>query len=126
MKPHFPRKQAGMGAAGWMLVIVVFGSVLTVGLKLVPPFLDHNTMSKVLDAIAAEAGMAGQRDDAIRRMITKRFKINNIRDFKVHEDLDIMRSREGVKIVMDYEIRMNLFRNVDLVASFDKSVELRN
>jgi Domain of unknown function (DUF4845) len=126
MKPHFPRKQAGMGTAGWMLIVVVFGSVMTIGMKLVPPFLDHNTMSNILDGMAEEDGMAQKRDAAIEKLIKKRFKMNNIRDFNVGENLDIKRTRNGVEIVMDYEVRMNLIKNVDLIASFDKSVELRN
>ena len=125
MKRHCPRKQAGMGVTGWLLMIAILGSVMTIGMKLVPPFLDHNTMSKVLDGIAAENGMAMKRDAAIRKLIKKRFKINNIRDFKINEHVAIKRTRNGVEIIMDYEVRMNLFRNVDLVASFDKSVELR-
>ncbi len=126
MKIHFPRKQTGMGAAGWMLMIAVFGSVLTVGFKLVPLYLDHNTMSKILDRLAEEDGVSQKRDGAISKMITKRFKLNNIRDFKVHENVEINRSRDGVEIVMDYEVRMNIAGNVDLIAAFDKSVNLKN
>ncbi len=126
MKPNFPRNQAGMGMAGWMFIVFIFGSVLTVGMKLMPPFLDHNTMSNILDGMAAEDGLARKRDFQIANMIKKRFKMNNIRDFKINENLEIKRTRNGVEIVMDYEVRMNLFRNVDLIASFDKAVELRN
>ena len=125
MKPHFPKKQVGIGLTGWMLMIAIFGSVLTIGMKLVPPFLDHNTMSKVLDGIAEVDGLSQQRDEAIRKMIKTRFKLNNVRDFKVKDNVELKRSKQGVEIVMDYEVRMNLFGNVDLIASFDKSVELR-
>ncbi|MCH7741583.1 MAG: DUF4845 domain-containing protein [Proteobacteria bacterium] len=126
MKPNFPKKQAGMGMAGWMFIVFIFGSVLTVGMKLMPPFLDHNTMSNILDGLAEEDGLAQKRDYQIEAIIKKRFKMNNIRDFKIHENLEIKRTRNGVEIVMDYEVRMNLIKNVDLITSFDKSVELRN
>ena len=126
MKPNFPKIQAGMGMAGWMFIVFIFGSVMTVGMKLAPPFLDHNTMSNILDGMAEENGLAQKRDFQIENIIKKRFKMNNIRDFKIRENLEIRRTRNGVEIVMDYEVRMNLIRNVDLIASFDKSVELRN
>ena len=126
MKPNFPKKQAGMGMAGWMFIVFIFGSVLTVGMKLMPPFLDHNTMSNILDGLAEEDGLAQKRDYQIEAIIKKRFNMNNIRDFKIHENLEIKRTRNGVEIVMDYEVRMNLIKNVDLITSFDKSVELRN
>tara|TARA_B100001964_G_scaffold148807_1_gene163954 strand:+ start:362 stop:742 length:381 start_codon:yes stop_codon:yes gene_type:complete len=126
MKIHFPRKQAGMGAAGWMLMLAVFGSVLTVGLKLVPLYLDHNTMSKILDGLAEEEGVSQKRDGTISKMIQKRFKLNNIRDFKVRDNVEVKRSRDGVDIIMDYEVRLKFAGNVDLIASFDKSVKLKN
>jgi len=126
MKPHFPKKQVGMGMTGWILMVAIFGSVLTIGMKIIPPFIDHNTMSNILDGMAEIDGLSLQRDETIRRMITKRFKMNNVRDFKVHENVELKRSKKGVQVIMDYEVRMNLFRNVDLIASFDKSVELKN
>ena len=126
MKIHFPRKQAGMGAVGWMLMLAVFGSVLTVGLKLVPLYLDHNTMSKILDGLAEEEGVSQKRDGTISKMIQKRFKLNNIRDFKVRDNVEVKRSRDGVDIIMDYEVRLKFAGNVDLIASFDKSVKLKN
>ncbi len=126
MKIHFPRKQAGMGAVGWMLMLAVFGSVLTVGLKLVPLYLDHNIMSKILDGLAEEEGVSQKRDGTISKMIQKRFKLNNIRDFKVRDNVEVKRSRDGVDIIMDYEVRLKFAGNVDLIASFDKSVKLKN
>ena len=126
MKIHFPRKQAGMGAVGWMLMLAVFGSVLTVGLKLVPLYLDHNIMSKILDGLAEEEGVSQKRDGTISKMIQKRFKLNNIRDFKVRDNVEVKRSRDGVDIIMDYEARLKFAGNVDLIASFDKSVKLKN
>ena len=126
MKPHFPKKQVGMGMTGWMLAIAIFGGVLTFGFKIIPPFIDHNTMSKVLDGMAEIDKLSLEGDDKIKRMIRQRFKMNNVRDFDVRENVELKRSKKGVRVVMDYEVRTNLFMNVDLIASFDKSVELRN
>ncbi len=121
-----PKHQAGIGAAGWLFVILVFGSLMSLASTIVPMYLDYNTMSKVLDGMAEEKGLAKKRDATLQKMIVSRFKLNNIRDYKVHEIIDIKRSRDGVELVMDYEVRKNLFRNLDIIASFDKTVELRN
>ena len=111
---------------GWLLLIVVFGMVFTMGMKLVPLYMDHNTMSGVLDGMAEEDGLAGKRKTELHSMILQRFKINNVRDFKVKDNIEIKRTKNGTELVMDYEIRQNLFYNVDLVTYFDKTVELRN
>ena len=126
MKSNFPKKQMGVSGAGLMLLVVVFGSILTVGMKLVPLYLDHNTMSNILDKMALEDGMTAKSDDNIKKTIRSRFKMNNIRDFDVHENVKVNRTRNGVEVIMDYEIRMNLVKNLDMIAAFDKSIELRN
>jgi hypothetical protein len=126
MKPHFPKRQAGMGVGGWLMVLLIIGAVASVASQVVPVYMDHSTMSSILDGMAAENGMGLNRDDAIEKIIKSRFKMNNIRDFPIKENLVINRTSNGVEIVMDYEVRMPLVKNMDLIASFDKTVELRN
>ena len=58
---RLPVRQRGLSSFGWLLTIMVLGSVITVGLKLIPPYIDHHTMSGVLDSMAEESGMANKR-----------------------------------------------------------------
>lgn len=122
----FPRDQKGLGAIGWLFLILLFGGFLTIGAKLFPHYLDYNTMAGVLESIAKIDGMASRRAPDIRDVIAKRFNLNNIRDFPIDENIEIKRSQNGVEIIMAYEVRVPLVSNIDLVASFDKQVELRN
>jgi len=121
-----PNRQRGLSFFGWLLMILVFGSVITMGMKLLPLYLDHNTMSKVLDGMAAEKGLAGKRQYELEDMIKKRFKVNNVRDFNHKDNLVIKRDKSGVEVIIDYEVRIPLIHNVDLIASFDKSVTLKD
>lgn len=116
-----PRYQRGMGFGGWLIIILLFGGVLTVGLKLFPLYLDHSTISDVMHGIANEPAMSGRGDKAIEDMMIKRLKINNVRDFPVRDELKIKRDRSGVTLSIDYEKRIPLIGNVDLVASFEHS-----
>lgn len=121
-----PHKQAGMSVAGWLLTLLIIGIVGTLMGKLVPLYVDHNIMSNVLDGIAAEGGYLLKSDATIRKLITKRFKVNGVRHFNVRDNIKINHTRNGVELVMDYEIRMDLLRNIDMIVSFDKTVELRD
>lgn len=123
---NFPSDQKGMGFAGWMFLILIFGGVLTVGLRLFPHYLDHNTVAGVLDGLAEVDGLGSQPTATIRDRMNKRLNVNNVRDFDIEENIKIERSGTGARIVMDYEIRVPVVYNLDLVASFDKQVELRN
>lgn len=124
----FPRNQRGMGFAGWFFLILIFGGVLTMGLRLFPHYMDHNTISGVLDGLAEIDGLGSQPTATIRERMKKRLNLNNIRDsdFPIDEHIKIERTGKGARIEMDYEVRVPLVRNIDLVASFDKQVELRN
>jgi|APSaa5957512535_1039671.scaffolds.fasta_scaffold146340_2 hypothetical protein len=126
MKPHFPKRQAGMGVGGWLMLLLLIGALATVASQVVPVYMDHNTMSGILDGMAAENGMGQKRDDELRKIVKSRFKMNNIRDFNIKDNLVINRTSNGVEFVMDYEVRMPLVKNMDMIASFDKTVELRN
>ena len=125
-KRQLPMRQEGLSFFGWLLMILVFGSAITMGMKLLPLYLDHNTMSGVLDNMAEESGLAGKRQYELEDMIKKRFKVNNVRDFDHKENLEIKRDKSGVEIILDYEVRIPLVHNVDLIASFDKSVSLKD
>jgi len=123
---NFAQRQKGLGAVGWLFMILVFGGVLTVGTKLFPYYLDNSTMDGILDEMAEIDGLGAKRTSDIKAVLIKRFKINGIRDFPIDKNIDIKRNNEGVQIVMDYKVTIPLVYNVDLLASFHKSVRLRD
>jgi hypothetical protein len=123
---NFAHNQRGLGVAGWLMMILIFGGALTIGLKLFPLYMDHNTMSGVLDGLAEEEGLGAKRISTIRETVLQRFKVNNIRDFDHQNNMEIRRDNNGTLVILDYEVRVPLVHNVDLVASFDKQVRLLN
>jgi len=122
---NFPQKQRGLSFAGWIFLLLIFGSAMTLGLKLVPAYMDHNTMANVLDGIASEDGHALKPISMIQDLVKKRFKLNNIREFDFKENMKVEAGNNGTTITLDYEVRMNVARNLDLIATFNKQVELR-
>ena len=121
-----PFRQRGVGFAGWLILILVFGGLLSVGTKLVPVYMNHNTIAKLIGKLAEENGMAIKTKSEISRIVNNRMKLNNIRDFKIDDHLEINRTKNGTELVLDYEIRVPVVSNLDLIASFNEEVELRN
>jgi hypothetical protein len=70
--------------------------------------------------------MANKRRYELEDMIKKRFRVNNIRDFNHKDNLQVKRGKSGVEVILDYEVRVPLFYNLDLIARFDKSVSFKN
>ncbi len=123
-KMNFPNRQRGMGAAGWLILILVFGSIITAGTKLAPFYLDHNTMSNIMDKMALEDGMKKKPKRQILDTLQNRFKLNNIRNFPLKEKLTIDRTSNGTEVMLKYESRVALVGNVDMIASFEKKIIL--
>jgi hypothetical protein len=121
----FANRQKGLGVGGWLILILLFGGALTIGMKLFPVYMDHNTMEGVLDGLAAEEGHSTKRLNDVQDLITKRFRLNNIRDFDFKNKMKIKREAEGVSVTLSYEERIPLVANVELLATFHKEVLLK-
>ena len=76
--------------------------------------------------MSQENDLALQHDANIREAMRKRLKTNNIRKFNLEEHLEIARDRDGTELVLDYEVRIDLFANLSLIAAFEKKVSLRD
>jgi hypothetical protein len=51
--------------------------------------------------------------------------INNLRDFKIRDIIEIERSRDGTVLKLSYERREHLFLNIDVVIKFNDRFEYR-
>ena len=120
-------KNRQRGSVGGVMVTLLFvTAAFSIGAQLVPLYMDHNTMGTIMEKISQENGMALQSDSAIRETMTKRLRMNNIREFDLKEYLSTDRSKRGTQLVLHYEERIHLVANLDLIATFDKQVPLRD
>ena len=119
------KRQRG-NAGGYILAILLIGGAVTVGTRLGPLYMDHSTMSSIMDKMAEEPGLGVKGDNELRTIMKKRFKLNNIRDFDLNQHVEFERTGRGTDVVMDYEVRLPLIHNVDMIASFNKEVELKD
>jgi len=120
-------KHQQRGSIGSVLVILLLvASAFSVGSRVIPLYLDHNTMGNVMEKMSMENGLALQSEASIRETMRKRLKVNNIRDFDLKENLKIDRSKVGTELILDYEVRVDLVSNLSLIAAFNKQVPLRD
>ena len=118
------RQRGSMG--GIMVILLVVAAVVSVGSRVIPLYLDHNTMGTIMEKMSLENGLALESEGNIRETMRKRLKMNNIRDFDLKEHLKIDRSKVGTELVLDYEVRIDLVSNLSLIAAFNKKVSLRD
>ena len=110
---------------GYILAILLLGGLLTMTSRIVPIYMDHNTINNILDKMQYESGLVGKTDSQLKELMNKRFKLNNLRNFPIHEHIQFKRSSRGISLALNYEVRVPLISNLDLIASFSEEIELR-
>ena len=123
---NLPGKQQGLSTSGWIFLILIIGGLTTLGMKLAPHYMDFNTITTLLDNMSREQGLVDKRASEIKAMITKRLKLNNIRDFGLDEKLTIKRASDRLIIELNYDAKVPIAGNLQLLATFAHKVELRD
>lgn len=116
-------KQRGMTAIGWMLVLGLIAFFTLVTLRLLPMYMEYTKVVSVLESLQNEPGITRKSKAEIRKLIGRRFDVNDVRE--LDPKLASIVQKSGVlTVTMDYERRTSLFGNIDLVAKFNKEVEV--
>lgn len=115
--------QRGMTAIGWLLVMGLIAFFTLITLRLVPLYLEYSKVVSVLESLTNEPGIGIKSRREIISLVSKRFDINDVRD--VSPKLITVSKEKGLtRISIEYERREHLMGNIDVVASFDKAVEV--
>ena len=113
-------KQRGASFLGWVLVLAmisVVGLLTARSCRLTSTFAPSGTLIEALppDQVRTMSKLE------IRDALQKRFLINNIRDMKVADILDIQKKRDGTVLRLNYEVRQHLAYNVSVVVEFNRT-----
>ena len=117
------RRQGGASALVILIMILFFGGLLTLGIKLGPAYLDDKTISEAVASIDGTEGLSNMGPAQIRSLINKRLIVNNVRSLKP-EDITVEKNGDVALITVQYEVRNNLFRNVDTIINFKHEYEM--
>lgn len=121
MKIH---KQRGMSLIGFVVVLSVVIFVSYIGMKIVPLYMEYYSVVTALDGVASERGSARFSQYDLRMKVMNRLYVSYSQNVK-ETDIHITRN-DGVQLRVAYEVRQNVIGNLDVVAKFDKSVQLAN
>ncbi|MGL6161297.1 DUF4845 domain-containing protein [Microbulbifer sp.] len=115
------RNQRGMSYWGWLLVVVVFGFILTCVSKMGPAYIDAYYVDEGLRKLAENAELRDMSRGDIKKELDRFFRINNVRG-KPTKAVKIVRGADSMLVSVDYELRQPLIYNVDVVMKFDKQL----
>jgi hypothetical protein len=117
-----PDLQRGFSKFGLLMMLVVLVSGLTFGLKILPVYLDHNFVKGVAEELIADGRAASLTQGEIREEIANGLRVNNVRDFNLNS-ITLERENAEPVLVIEYERRVPLVANIDVIISFDDRIE---
>ncbi len=112
----------GMGTINLLVVLAVAALALTCVLKMLPVYIENRSLLAILEGIKEEHLAANQPTtrSEIKLKIAKRFNINQIDSISA-SDVVVEKTKEGYTITANYESRVPLIGNVDVVMKFDNN-----
>ena len=118
------QQQAGASSLVILIMVLFFGGLLTLVIKLGPAYLDDITIQEALESLDGTDDLSTMGPAQVRSLINKRLSVNNVRGFDA-KNITVEKNGELVVINVDYEVRNNLFRNVDTVIHFQHEYEMQ-
>jgi hypothetical protein len=115
------KQQAGLGMLGWLIVLAIASFALTCFLRVGPVYLEYWQTKKILDQVVASPQAKTMSSDALLGSIEKQFNVNDIEAIK-RKDIKITEVRGSRELNANYEKRVPLIANIDVVVKFDKLV----
>jgi hypothetical protein len=112
------------GISLWDVVIwlVVIGSVVSIASRVLPAYTNHWTAVSVCEGLLVDPTIDFDDVDAVRTRLVKQLKINNLAEFVDKDRVLINQGPSATEIRLVYEVRGDLFGNVEFVITFDESV----
>lgn len=116
-------RQRGMTPIGWILVFLLIAFFALITLKLVPIYLESFSVGSVISDLKNEPGIDTMTSRQIASIVKKRLDINMIQGVS-GDDIYVDKLGGTMTISAEYEVRKPMLGNVDIVVSFNKSVEV--
>jgi hypothetical protein len=114
--------QRGMTTISLAVLIIVVVFFLTLGIKLVPVYLEHFNVVQSLKSVKEEVH-SGLAVGEIITMLNNRLEMNDVTNV-TKRNIKVDRQAKGSVVTVAYEVRRHALGNIDLVISFNDSIEL--
>ena len=115
------KHQQGLGMLGWLIVLAIASFLLTCFFKVGPIYLEYWQAKQALDLVMSNPSSSSMSSDALRTAIRKQLEVSTV-DVIQEKDIKITDSRGERQLSANYEKRVPLIYNIDVVVKFDKLV----
>ena len=121
------RKVRGITLIGFIIMLAVAGFFAYMAMRLIPIYIEYFGVLKAMEQVKNEPGSAQRSLEEIRRDMSFKFDTQYVDTASVPpQAIQVKREGGAATLRVAYEKRVSFVYNIDLVVSFDKSVNLTN
>lgn len=110
------QSQHGAGMLSLLLCLILAGGAILAALRLVPVYLEYNTVKKELETVMSEAPPNASAR-ALWRDLSKRLNINNVNGIE-ESDLVVEFVDGGHQVILEYDVIRPFLANIDFLVHF--------
>lgn len=115
-----PARQRGLSVPGFIFGAVIIVLVGTIGLKVIPVYVQNAEISNLFTTIANDAEMQKASIHDIRSTFGKRASINNITTITA-DDVEITNKNGRLELSASYAVKVPLVANASLYLEFNST-----
>ncbi len=114
--------QSGLTLISFIIVLAVLGFFAFIAMKLLPIYTEYYAVVGSMKTVQSTPGVAKMPPEKVWELFSRNLYVNYNKNVKRHH---VTLTRKGGYILrVAYEVREPLVFNLDVVAKFDKSVDL--
>ncbi len=117
------QRERGMTFLGIVIILLILGSALYAGIRLVPVYLEYTKVARALEQVRDEHAAIDTNPALIRRSLERRWDVEDISRIGWKE-IEIDKTAEGYDMTASYEAEEPFVANVYLLVKFDKTVSI--
>lgn len=115
----------GITLIGFLILLLVVGFFAYLAMRLVPVYIEYMGVVKAMEQVRSESGSAQASPEQIRRSLSLKFNTQYIDDAAIPpQSIQVLREGNAQTLRIRYERRVPFVHNLEILATFDKSVNL--
>jgi len=115
----------GITLIGFVMLLIVAGFFAYLAMRLVPVYMEYMGVVKAMEQVRKEPGITSRSSEEIKGSLALKFNTQYVGEKAIPaQAIQILRQGGGSTLRIRYERRVPFIHNIELLATFDKSVSL--
>ena len=116
-------KQQGLSFAPILAIVAILVFLTMTAFKIGPYYMEYMTVKKIATDISKDDELMSGTKSNIVKKINQQYHTNSLWDLKAKDTVNLQKDgNKGYLVTVNYEKRINLFANIDVVTVFNKAV----